>query len=874
MAAELETLKAEIQSLGDKIRDLKQANADPAEIGNAVKDLNDAKKKYADQNNGIGVDGKPYEAPLSKAEKKAKAKAEKAAAAGGGGGGQQENQETSANAEKKAAKKAAAKAKKAAIKAGTAVPGGEGGPPPAAAAAKAAPVPPPKAIAAESLQIIINPNLPLDQRPVVALAAAVLTNTALEYTLSSDHRSRQPTLGLPNGHSVVGDFAIARYIVRSSSKSSVLMPQSAAELSVIDTWVDYAQSLMRMDMSQRVPAVALTLMKALQTRTYVVGHSMTLADLCLFAALGFPAEVDSYKVFQSHLPAEATVAARWVDMMRNSPAVKGGTQLAIGVAGNAEAIFEEDSGLEPLVSGMNLLEGGIPGKVVTRFPPEPSGYLHIGHAKAVLLNDYYARRYKGRLIVRFDDTNPSKEKEEYQQSIVEDLERLGVKPDMVTYTSDYFGAIHELAKYMIQSGLAYMDDTPQEQMKVERSERKESKRRNQSPNEAMEYFKMMCSGSEEGSVWCLRAKIDMSSDNGTLRDPVLYRQNTTPHHRTGTTFKAYPTYDLACPIVDSLEGVSHALRTTEYNDRDEQYGWIQKALNLRRVRIHAFSRVNFTNTVLSKRKLTWFVENGYVTGWDDARFPTVRGVVRRGVNITALRAFMYSQGASRRVVNMVWNTFWAENKKEIDKNAQRFMAIDGEEHTVLRISGVPKEESQAYLETQVHPKDPSLGMRVMRISDEVILEKEDTDGIVEGEDIVLLHWGVVKITKVGDALEGTFVPDGDFKQAKRKLSWLANVSDSCPVVLTEFDNLITKEKLEEEDKFEDFINPNTLAMTDAKGDAGLKSLVKDDIIQLERRGYYRVDRPYINSEKPLILFVVPDGRSKSMSGKSGKLAHR
>jgi bifunctional glutamyl/prolyl-tRNA synthetase len=389
---------------------------------------------------------------------------------------------------------------------------------------KATPVAPPKAPSADSLQIVINPNHPLEQRPLVALAAAVLTNTVVEYTLFSDHRSRQPTMGLPNGGgAVVGDFAIARYIVRSASGSSGLMPASASELSVIDTWVDYAQSLMRLDLSQRVPAVALTLMHALQRRTFVVGETMTLADLCLFAALGFPAESETFKAFQEHLPPEATAAARWADMMRHSPAVKVATQLAIGVAGNAEAVFEEGIELEPLVSGMSLLEGGISGRVITRFPPEPSGYLHIGHAKAVLLNDYYARRYNGRLIVRFDDTNPSKEKEEYQQSIVEDLERLGVKPDMVTYTSDYFGAIQEYAKCMIQNGLAYMDDTPQEQMKTERSERKESKRRGQSPEEAMEYFKQMCEGSEEGSVWCLRAKIDMSSDNGTLRDPVLYR---------------------------------------------------------------------------------------------------------------------------------------------------------------------------------------------------------------------------------------------------------------------------------------------------------------------------------------------------------------
>ena len=189
-------------------------------------------------------------------------------------------------------------------------------------------------------------------------------------------------------------------------------------------------------------------------------------------------------------------------------------------------------------------------------------------------------------MVRFDDTNPSKEKEEVQQSIVEDLERLGVRPDMVTFTSDYFGVIQEYAKVLIKARLAFMDDTPAEQMKVERSERKESKRRAQSTDENMKYFDLMCSGSDEGSAWCLRAKIDMSSDNGTMRDPVLYRyvimsvigclaevaarltdffrQNLTPHHRTGTGYKAYPTYDLACPIVDSLDGVSHALRTTEY----------------------------------------------------------------------------------------------------------------------------------------------------------------------------------------------------------------------------------------------------------------------------------------------------------------------
>lgn len=219
------------------------------------------------------------------------------------------------------------------------------------------------------------------------------------------------------------------------------------------------------------------------------------------------------------------------------------------------------------------------------------------------------------------------------------------------------------------------------------------------------------------------------------------RQNLTPHHRTGTTYKAYPTYDLACPIVDSLEGVTHALRTTEYDDRNEQYNWIQCALKLRRVRIYTFSKINFTHTVLSKRKLTWFVENKHVTGWDDARFPTVRGVVRRGINIAALRAFMYSQGASRRPVNMVWHTFWSENKKEIDKDAKRFMAIDKENHVLLTVVDGPKESENAYMETTLHPKNPALGSRVVRICNHVLLETVDTEGMEVGEDIVLMRWG-------------------------------------------------------------------------------------------------------------------------------------
>jgi glutamyl-tRNA synthetase len=206
------------------------------------------------------------------------------------------------------------------------------------------------------------------------------------------------------------------------------------------------------------------------------------------------------------------------------------------------------------------------------------------------------------------------------------------------------------------------------------------------------------------------------------------------------------------------------------------------------------------------------------------------------------------------------------------------MAIDAEQHAVLQITNAPAASDFAFKETSFHPKDPSMGTRAIRVADRVFLEKNDVDELVVGEEIVLMRWGVVKIIAVDQdklAFTGEYIPDGDFRKAKRKLSWLADTSDATPVVLYEFGDLVTKAKLEEDDKFEDHVNPNTMATTKVIGDAGLKTLQEHDIIQLERRGYYRVDRPYLcGSAYPLQLFMVPDGKQKSMSGLEGRLAHK
>lgn len=275
------------------------------------------------------------------------------------------------------------------------------------------------------------------------------------------------------------------------------------------------------------------------------------------------------------------------------------------------------------------------------------------------------------------------------------------------------------------------------------------------PPPYLQLFQALLKGEEKAVKFCLRAKIDMSSTNGTMRDPVLYRFNDTPHHRTGTKYKAYPTYDFACPIVDAIEGVTNALRTTEYNDRDEQYHWIQNALNLRRVHILSYGKINFINTVLSKRKLTWFVENGYVDGWNDARFPTIQGCIRRGMQVESLKNFIISQGASKRVINMEWDKFWSENKKVLEEISPRYMAVTTDRKVLFTVTNVPKEVEGVLI--NVHPSKPEMGQRVLRRYHEIYLEVDDAQLFAEGEEVTLVRWGNFFIDRIVKDENGTVI---------------------------------------------------------------------------------------------------------------------
>ncbi|KAJ3152405.1 hypothetical protein HDU86_005583 [Geranomyces michiganensis] len=528
------------------------------------------------------------------------------------------------------------------------------------------------------------------------------------------------------------------------------------------------------------------------------------------------------------------------------------------------------------------LKDAADGQVVTRFPPEPSGYLHIGHAKAALLNDYFARKYNGKLIVRFDDTNPSKEKSEYEESIKEDLLLLGIKADEITYTSDSFDRIYELALQIIKDGKAYVDDTDLLTMRKERFEGIESKCRNQSVEENLRRFEEMKNGTEFGLTCCLRAKIDMKDKNKAMRDPALYRCNiSAPHHRTGTKWKIYPIYDFACPIVDSLEGVTHALRTNEYRDRNPQYQWVLDALRLRTVHIWDFSRLNFVYTLLSKRKLTWFVDEGLVSGWDDPRFPTVRGIRRRGMTIEALRQYILMQGASQKNLELEWDKIWALNKKIIDPVAPRHTALDADKITSVKVVG--DAVATEVKEMPKHKKNPDVGNKLTTFSSELYLAFEDAKTLVEGEKVTFMDWGNFDVVKIQWSADKTHIilievkvnPDTDYKNTK-KLTWLSRAEtgkpESTPVAATlfDYDYLITKKKLEEDDKVQDFVTPVTEFKTEVVCDANIRDVKHGDIIQLERKGYYICDRAFdaANPKQKVHLIFIPDGKVSSMQSKA------
>uniref|UniRef100_A0A2K5P6D7 Glutamyl-prolyl-tRNA synthetase 1 n=1 Tax=Cercocebus atys TaxID=9531 RepID=A0A2K5P6D7_CERAT len=603
------------------------------------------------------------------------------------------------------------------------------------------------------------------------------------------------------------------------------------------------------------------------------GNSLSLADLCVWATLkGNAAWQEQLK--QNKAPVHVK---RWFGFLEAQQAFQSvGTKWDVSTT-KARVAPEKKQDIGKFVE----LPGAEMGKVTVRFPPEASGYLHIGHAKAALLNQHYQVNFKGKLIMRFDDTNPEKEKEDFEKVILEDVAMLHIKPDQFTYTSDHFETIMKYAEKLIQEGKAYVDDTPAEQMKAEREQRIESKHRKNPIEKNLQMWEEMKKGSQFGQSCCLRAKIDMSSNNGCMRDPTLYRCKIQPHPRTGNKYNVYPTYDFACPIVDSIEGVTHALRTTEYHDRDEQFYWIIEALGIRKPYIWEYSRLNLNNTVLSKRKLTWFVNEGLVDGWDDPRFPTVRGVLRRGMTVEGLKQFIAAQGSSRSVVNMEWDKIWAFNKKVIDPVAPRYIALLKKE--VIPVN-VP-EAQEEMKEVAKHPKNPEVGLKPVWYSPKVFVEGADAETFSEGEMVTFINWGNLNITKIHKNTDGKIISldaklnleNKDYKKTT-KITWLAETTHALPVpaICVTYEHLITKPVLGKDEDFKQYVNKNSKHEELMLGDPCLKDLKKGDIIQLQRRGFFICDQPYEPvspyscKEAPCVLIYIPDGHTKEMPTSGSK----
>ncbi|XP_077096243.1 bifunctional glutamate/proline--tRNA ligase [Siphateles boraxobius] len=658
--------------------------------------------------------------------------------------------------------------------------------------------------------------------------------------------------------------SITRYLARVAPALG-LYGSNMMEQTEVDHWLEF--SARRLVGQSDLSSALADLDKALALRTFLVGHGVTLADLCIWAALKGNGESQVKPSSYPHM-------CRWFSFLGSQvPFSSVGSKWASKIA-NSKATPVEKEKKQDLGKFVEL-PGAEMGKVIVRFPPEASGYLHIGHAKAALLNQHYQVNFKGKLIMRFDDTNPEKEKEDFEKVILEDVAMLQIKPDQFTYTSDHFPTILRMGEKLLQEGKAYIDDTPPDLMKQEREQRVESHNRNNSVEKNMQMWEEMKKGTELGQTCCMRAKIDMNSNNGCMRDPTLYRCKNTPHPRTGYTYKVYPTYDFACPIVDSLEGVTHALRTTEYHDRDEQFYWVINAIGLRKPHIWEYARLNLNNTLLSKRKLTWFVNQGYVDGWDDPRFPTVRGVLRRGMTVEGLKQFIAAQGGSRSVVNMEWDKIWAFNKKVIDPIAPRYTALLSSQVVPVFISEA-KEEMK---EIAKHPKNADVGMKQVWYGPKVFIEGADAETFTEGETVTFINWGNIIITKIHrdssgaiSSLDGRLnLENTDYKKTT-KITWLTESSRAplLPTVCVHYQHLITKPVLGKDDDFKDYINKNSKVEEKMIGDPCLKDLKKGDIIQLQRRGFYICDQPYEPisphscKESPCVLLYIPDGHTKEM----------
>lgn len=517
--------------------------------------------------------------------------------------------------------------------------------------------------------------------------------------------------------------------------------------------------------------------------------------------------------------------------------------------------------------------------VHTRFPPEPNGYLHIGHAKSICLNTGLAREYDGKFNLRFDDTNPAKEEQEYVDSIIDDVRWLGGDwEDRLFFASDYFGQLYDWAVKLIKDGNAYVCDLTGEEMREYRGTLtepgKDSPHRTRSVEENLDLLERMKAGEFPDGSRTLRAKIDMASPNLNLRDPVMYRVKHAHHHRTGDEWCIYPSYDFTHGQSDSIEGITYSICTLEFENHRPLYDWFIEKLGIHHPRQIEFARLNLTYSVMSKRKLLQLVQEGHVAGWDDPRMLTIRGLRRRGYTPEAVRAFCERIGVAK--FNSTIDMAWLEDavREDLNERAHRRMAVMYPLRVVL--TNVQPGEP---LEVQVpnHPQKLDEGKRTISMGREIFIEQEDFmedapkkffrlkpgGGVrLRGAGIVICD-EVVK-DKLGNVVElkCSFDPDTtalvDGKKVKGTIHWVdAATAIDAPVRL--YDHLFAVENPDEAPEggtFLDNLNPNSLETVTAKVEPSLAEATAGESFQFERVGYFVVDAVESKPESPVFNRTV------------------
>jgi glutaminyl-tRNA synthetase len=516
----------------------------------------------------------------------------------------------------------------------------------------------------------------------------------------------------------------------------------------------------------------------------------------------------------------------------------------------------------------DMRTGKYQGRVHTRFPPEPNGYLHIGHAKSICLNFGLALEYGGLCNLRYDDTNPTKEEVEYVESIQEDVRWLGFTwHDRPYYASDYFEELYELALRLIKKGKAYVCDLTADEIREYRGTLtqpgKDSPYRTRSVEENLDLFRRMRAGEFPNGARVLRAKIDMAAGNLNMRDPVLYRILHAEHHRTGNTWCIYPTYDFAHGQCDSIERITHSICTLEFEDHRPLYEWFIEELEIYRPQQIEFARLNLSHTVMSKRKLLKLVDEGYVRGWDDPRMPTISGLRRRGFTPEAIRAFCERIGVARKdsMVDIALLEYCV--REDLNRRAPRVMGVLRPLRVV--IDNYPEGQTEE-LEAINNPEDPGMGTRTVPFSRVLYLEREDFREdppkkwfrLAPGRE-VRLRYGyyltcieVVKDPKTGEVAElhctydpatrGGSSPDG--RKVQGTLHWVS-AAHAIEAEVRLYEHLLSvadpSEQGEDAD-FRAFVNPRSLeVVSDARIEPSLKSARPGSRYQFERLGYFSVD---------------------------------